>query len=156
MGEGGDELVFDLVMCIVSRFVKLECLNSQLLPRTTGPRPALQATWKGSRSVLQLHTFSSCSRYKERLELKYMRTNPKSAALNGKKWTFVRSDMDDLRSGVPVSMTEKDMVIKVHALNSYVAYIIIMSVSTQECTHCTVDGQCPLLLQCTEVASILE
>ena len=47
-----------------------------------------------------------------------MRTNPKSAALNGKKWTFVRSDMDDLRSGVPVSMTEKDMVIKVHSLNS--------------------------------------
>ena len=55
-----------------------------------------------------------------------MRTNPKSAALNGKKWTFVRSDMDDLRSGVPVPMTEKDMVIKVrtyvrtyvHPLNS--------------------------------------
>ena len=42
-----------------------------------------------------------------------MRTNPKSAALNGKKWTFVRGDMDDLRSGVPVPMTEKDMVIKV-------------------------------------------
>ena len=52
-------------------------------------------------------------RYKERLELKYMRTNPKAAALNGKKWTFVRSDMDDLRSGVPVPMTDKDMVIKV-------------------------------------------
>ena len=53
-------------------------------------------------------------RYKERLELKYMRTNPKAAALNGKKWMFVRSDMDDLRSGVPVPMTDKDMVIKVH------------------------------------------
>ena len=56
---------------------------------------------------------ASAARYKERLELKYMRTNPKAAALNGKKWMFVRSDMDDLRSGVPVPMTEKDMVIKV-------------------------------------------
>ena len=57
--------------------------------------------------------FTTHTRYKERLELKYMRTNPKAAALNGKKWMFVRSDIDDLRSGVPVPMTDKDMVIKV-------------------------------------------
>ena len=52
-------------------------------------------------------------RYKERLELKYLRRNPNSASLNSRNWVFVHSNLDDMRTGVPLISQGKDMVVKV-------------------------------------------
>ena len=51
-------------------------------------------------------------RYKERLNLKFLKTNGPSGRLNGSRWTFVADDIDDFRSGVPVKMKGSGMVKK--------------------------------------------
>ena len=52
-------------------------------------------------------------RYRERLELKYLRSDQKAAALNSRRWVFVRNDMDDMRSGKPIPLKSEEMVVKV-------------------------------------------
>ena len=49
-------------------------------------------------------------RYKERLQLKFLKTNRNARLLDGSKWTFVADDIDDFRSGAPVKTKGSAMV----------------------------------------------
>lgn len=49
-------------------------------------------------------------RYKERLQLKFLKTNRNAGLLDGRKWTFVADDIDDFRLGVPVKTKGSTMV----------------------------------------------
>lgn len=49
-------------------------------------------------------------RYKERLQLKFLKTNRNAGLLDGSKWTFVADDIDDFRSGAPVKTKGSAMV----------------------------------------------
>lgn len=51
-------------------------------------------------------------RYKERLKLKFLRTNRQSKLLDGSRWTFVTGNIDDFRSGAPVRTKGSGMVKK--------------------------------------------
>ena len=52
-------------------------------------------------------------RYKERLDLKYLKSSKQSATLEGGRWTFLAGNMDDFRSGVPAQTDGSSMVVKV-------------------------------------------
>ena len=49
-------------------------------------------------------------RYKERLQLKFLKTNRNAGLLDGSKWTFIADDIDDFRLGAPVKMKGSTMV----------------------------------------------
>ena len=49
-------------------------------------------------------------RYKERLQLKFLKTHRSAGLLDGSKWTFVADDIDDFRSGAPVKTKGSAMV----------------------------------------------
>lgn len=53
------------------------------------------------------------SRYKERLQLKFLKSSKQSAVLNGTRWVSLAGDMDDFRSGVPRQTKGTEMVKKV-------------------------------------------
>lgn len=52
-------------------------------------------------------------RYKERLQLKYLKHSKLSTALEGGRWTFMAGNIDDFRSGVPAETKGTDMVQRV-------------------------------------------
>ena len=54
-------------------------------------------------------------RYKERLDLKFMKHGRNSGCLDGRKWTLLAGNMDDFRTGVPAQTTGGSMVTKVCA-----------------------------------------
>ena len=51
-------------------------------------------------------------RYKERLNLKFLKTNRNAGLLDGSKWTFIADDIDDFRSGAPARRKGSAMVKK--------------------------------------------
>ena len=60
-------------------------------------------------------------RYKERLQLKFLKSSKQSAALNGTRWVSLVGDMDDFRSGVPRQTKGSEMVKKVCVLGGRLA-----------------------------------
>lgn len=50
--------------------------------------------------------------YKERLKLKFLKSNSHSGQLDGSKWTFVAGDIDDFRTGAPMKTKGRDMLKK--------------------------------------------
>jgi len=52
-------------------------------------------------------------RYKERLQLKFLKTSRQSATLDGARWISLAEDIDDFRSGVPAQTKGCEMVKKV-------------------------------------------
>ena len=60
-------------------------------------------------------------RYKERLQLKFLKSSKQSAALNGARWVSLAGDMDDFRSGVPRQTKGSEMVKKVCVLGDSLA-----------------------------------
>ena len=52
-------------------------------------------------------------RYRERLQLKFLKTSRQSAALDGARWVSLAGDIDDFRSGVPAQTKGSEMVKKV-------------------------------------------
>ena len=54
-------------------------------------------------------------RYKERLDLKFLKRGRKSATLDGRKWTLLAGDIDDFRSGVPAHTSGGTMRTKVES-----------------------------------------
>lgn len=51
-------------------------------------------------------------RYKERLNLKFLKTNHHTKQLDSSRWTFIADDIDDFRSGAPVKTKGSGMVTK--------------------------------------------
>ena len=57
--------------------------------------------------------FKYPSRYKERLDLKFLKTFNPSSTLDGERWIFVANDMDDFRTSLPAQTDGSKMVMKV-------------------------------------------
>ena len=68
---------------------------------------------KGSLSFYTRVHACLLTRYKERLDLKFMKHGHKSGCLDGCKWTMLAGNMDDFRSGLPAHSPHTPMVVKV-------------------------------------------
>ena len=66
------------------------------------------------RAIAQRIPFSQImrthNRYKERLQLKFLKANRNAGLLDGSKWTFIADDIDDFRSGAPMKTKGSAMV----------------------------------------------
>ena len=65
-------------------------------------------------------------RYKERLKWKYIQPRKQSNILRGTQWRFVRTDMDDFRTGIPHGSDKNSIVYKVRAINQIIHCLIII------------------------------
>ena len=80
------------------------------------------------------------NRYKERLQLKFLKTNRNDGLLDGSKWTFIAGDIDDFRSGAPViregsGMVKKTNVNPVPLIDTKSSEVLKRTPSNSRSTH---------------------